>query len=317
MARKLPSRLIAVFVGIALLTEIAVNFIPHPKFEMTLTADDRETAAEISNTTGVPVNKILKLRKTGLDWNEVTNSLEKVSSSKLKEQMQRRSSLMAESGLDAEFIQQLETEGFTDDQITEARMLVERVMFQLDEMVSGNEAVSLKPSAAPVRPGEDNQAGEDKKQEQRAAYQNLQQLFEEKKAVAFMLELKDDFGSYQAVLNEYLLDIQLNLDLQEYRKDKDKYEQTRELKKIELGNKEWITLDKLEQDMLDKLQNNLVKNKDTGSVAAGKTALAAPNDKQEAAVLPDVPVPGAESVKPVNPAEHLRQEMESIDPNHR
>lgn len=315
MARKLPSRLIAVFVGIAILAEIAVNFIPHPKFELTLTADDRETAAEISNTTGVPVNKILKLRKSGLDWNQVTISLEKVSSSKLNEQMQKRSSLMAESGLDEEFMQQLEKEGFTDDQIMEARMLVERVMFQLDEMVSGNEAVSVKPSADPVRPG-DNQAEEDKEQHA-TTYLNLQQLFEEKKAIAFALELKDDFGSYQAVLNEYLLDIQLNLDLQEYRQDKDKYEQTRELKKIELGNEEWITLDKLEKDMLDKLQNNLVKDKETGNVVAGKTALAAPNDKQEAAVLPDVTVPGAESVKPMNPAEHLRQEMETIDPNHR
>lgn len=182
-------------------------------------------ASSISNLTGVPSEKILDMWTEGLSWNEI---LEKLKGGKLadanREDMDR---LLAAEGLGENVIDTLLDMGFDRDEITGAKLLVERVLFNLEEIIAFG----------------DNDE-----------YRDLKSLIDIDGAVYYMLVLQDDFGDMHNVLDEYLLALQVGLDLGMYIEDAEKYEEEK-LQKIALANNPIITCGMIEEKMLETVRS--------------------------------------------------------------
>lgn len=143
--------------------------------------------------------------------------------------------------------EKLISEGYTEKEITEVSMLVERVMFQL------NEIVGTEQNIAPAQMIMDEK--QKKLQEENEMYKTLAEKIDVKKAIQLSLHLSKEFESYSAVMDEYLLCLQIDLDLEDYIKDKEAYEKEKTEKSMGHDMLQIITLAKIEEKLLEKLQN--------------------------------------------------------------
>ena len=89
--------------------------------------NERVLAAQISNMTGVGVEEILDLRKSGLTWNEVLKSL----NNKTGDSME-----IADLNVNqTDFEKQLIDDGYSEEEINDANMLIDRLIYSLDELM--------------------------------------------------------------------------------------------------------------------------------------------------------------------------------------
>lgn len=271
-------------------------------------SDDARVAAEISNMTGVKAEDILRLKNSGKTWNEVINLLKNQSASGQQNQKDERSQLLAETGLGDQYLEKLLQEGFTQEEIMEARLLVERVMFQLKE-ITEDKSDKVPTPVPDLQPGKNSE-------DDMAAYQKVAEHFNEKTAIYLSLKLKKEFGSLEAVLDEYLQSLQLELNLEQYLTDKKQYLQEKEEKSVALPQAELMTLAKLESKMLEQIQRNNAANRDDASTLESINQSIG-NNNEAKSPLPENPVPQLDDVKPKNPAEEIMQEIQVIDPNKR
>jgi len=286
--------------------------------------EDKRIASEISNETGVSIEEVFLLKSYGRSWNEVLSVLKNKTNLGANSEKNNRDDLLVNSGLDEEFIAKLKKEGFSEDNISEARMLEERVVFQLQEITSSSQEnqVTQKPQA-----NKSNQiniegpkvdiSGNNKKIDDTAdisAYEELSKKIDIKDAVYFMLKLKADFGSYEKVFDEYLYSLQAELDLNDYIKDKEAYAKSKDEKKLLLDQQKIITLEKIEEKSIEKTQK---ENKDIESeMKNDKTANTVASDSvaKDKSPMPDVPKPANEDIKPKNPTDEIMNEIKEINP---
>lgn len=269
--------------------------------------DEKRIAADISNMTGVEVEGILTLRKSGKSWNEILQKLKKDNPSSNKEETDRRSAALAASTIGEDYAEKLKKEGFTQEEIMEAKLLFERVQFQLQEVTSGTETENSVPKVEVGTIAEKNADKEDI-----TPYTELAGKLESKTAVYLMLKLKKDLGSLEKVMDEYLLSLQLELNLEEYLIDKKAYEKQKEEKMAAANRQNLITQAKIEEMMLKKIQNDNSKNKT--EVLPGNSTPGAADKPETKSPLPEVPMPEIKDVKPQNPLNEIMKEIQAVDP---
>jgi len=259
-------------------------------------ADDIKIAQDISNLTGIDVNMILDIKRKGLSWNEVLEEAESIKNSNGNNRTDRDNILITQN-LDGDLVEQLKNEGFSDEEIIEARLLAERVQFQLNEIVNnGRYSASVMPDST----GDDF-----------SIYEDLAEKIDIAVCLPFLLRLKSEFGTIEKVMDEYLTSLQLDVDFSLYLKDKDEY--LREKSLLSAG-KALITVQRIEEKLLLCLQKENTENKGNDqtfdSIPADNKIL---ND-ESSFDLPVVPAPEIHSVIPENPADALMNEINKINP---
>lgn len=268
-----------------------------------LSNEDKATVLEISNMTGVEADEIVRLRKEGKSWNEILELIKTNADYKFKGDEVKRNIILARTGMGEDTHKMLKEEGFTEVGIMEAKSLVERVVFQLDE-ISNMQVVPTFPVTG-LNDG-------DPRQDNIASYRALAEKINLDDAVYLILKLHDEFDSSQAIMDEYLYSLQLEIDFKEYITDKDGYIEEKQRKAVELESKDIITISQIEEKMMDMLQSMNNKEEALPEVESGTHVL--PDTEKESPV-PDVPVPNAENVRPQNPAEAIRQEISNLQDN--
>jgi len=181
--------------------------------------------------------------------------------------------------------QGLLSQGFSTEKIGDAKTILDRICFQLDEILS---LVKL--------PGQE----QDKELE---AYEDLRSGIDYEKAIPLMLYLEQDFGSLSVVLDEYLCCVQIGVDLQIFISDRDEYEKHK-AEKSALHEGEIITAFIIEMKMLERLQS---KNNQIEGIT----------DKFQEELVPSpgaerIEIPDTGGIKPPNPTEEIMKEIEGL-----
>ncbi len=289
---------IALFIPIFL---IAQNKLQIEKLTVEITQEDKQIASNISNITGVKTEEILRQRENGKSWNEIMSQLV----DKEATQNTEDNDFLEHIGLTKEHINTLEEE-FTNEEIIEAKLLVERVMYQLQYITSSQSEQNIQPIINT----------EDSNEEEIRDYAEIEQKIDINTATYLILKLKEDLGSMNAVFNEYLLALQLEISLEEYITDKELYQKHKREKSYEIELNKIITIEKIEQKMLKLIQaenqknnklnieNNIVESQHTISQELQNS-------------LPELPNPNADikQYKPEIPAEKIQKEIKEINPN--
>jgi hypothetical protein len=167
---------------------------------------------------------------------------------------------------DEAFMDDLKKEGFTETEITEAKLFSERILFQLNEITyaantrHGQPGVEILPGLSSVK-NSGYEATQNAKDMPAPAddylYMELADKFDIKRAVTLMLKLKEDFGGIEQVMDEYLFSLQAGINLEEYYTDKPAYLEKRDEKRIEIGLMNIVTVQKIEEKALESIQNTI------------------------------------------------------------
>ena len=268
-----------------------------------ITQEDKNVANQISNITGVNSDEILDIKRQGKSWNEVLEILKNENETQGEEEQGQRSQLLAEIGREADVIKSLREDGYTDEELTEANIHIERLIFQLKEITSSSEEMSTAPS---VNVGEGDQ-----NQEDISNYSKLLSQIDSNTATYLMLKLRSDLGSMKDVLDEYLYALQIEIDLEKYIEDKESYEEEKREKSLSINQDEIITLEKIEAKMLEKLQQRNEKRNQVGESYEIDKSTTSPKT-QEISNSPDFILPQAQDTRPQDPLADVMDEINNI-----
>lgn len=294
-------RVIAWGLGVALLAPLFIYAVDPPNIKDILLSENKKgvivsqdeearIAAEISNITGVTTSKIHQLRQEGYSWNQLLTYL---SGADLAEDTNSRSAQLLRAGLSDEFMARLLEEGFSSEEIQEARILSERLQFNLLEIVRGAET-----AVAPL-------AG-DEHQEQNKSLQTLYNSFSLEEAISLILKLEKGLGSKSAALEEYITSLQLDIKLMDFIGAWEEYEA---LKADRMMLTEVVTLQEIEELMLAALyQGNTANELPEGSLIENNSITETTTEEK---LLP----PAFEEIKPHNPAQQIMDEINQLNPN--
>lgn len=302
------NKYIAMLVGITMLVTALTMTMSgfNPKSVQALdgfSEDDKRIAADISNTTGIKIDEILMLKKEGKSWNKILELLKYEAASSSTEDRDKRDKLLTNDGLGEAYIQELKKEGFKDSEIMEAKLMAERVIFNLREITTGNSFDVEIPTAEMLA---------DDKEEDTQVYRDIMQKINMEKAVYLLLKLKDEFGSIEKVMDEYLLTLQIDLDLMNYISDKSEFLKQKEDKTRGMDLRQTITLEKIESRILESIQRNSSRSLE-GNVLDFNASVSPLQDKENSDI-PQPPVPEIGDIRPVNPAEAILSEIKAINP---
>lgn len=235
------------------------------------------------------------------------------------------------AGLDEAFMDKLKKEGFTETEITEAKLFSERILFQLNEIIYAvhtmhgkSEAEILSELSAMKNSGHEavpNASGV-VAQKDDDLYIELVNKFNIELAVTLMLKLKEDFGDIEKVMDEYLFSLQAGIKLEEYFTDKPAYLKKRDEKRMEIGLMNIVTIQKIEEKMLESIQNSIKANsasmddflpdKMPGNTDKNSNM---PTDSIKIAIPSEIiPESGIKTVRPENPAEKILNEINGLSP---
>lgn len=159
---------------------------------------------------------------------------------------QNNSKATTNNRLGEDYIEKLKRDGFSENEINQSILLVNRVMAQLNQIIQN----SSENSQPPVT---DN-SGDNGLNKELSNYSNLMQNINLKEAITLTLKLKNLFGSMEDVLNEYLYCIQTGIDLNTCLKDKKQYDKQKKEKIGETNSKEIITVENIESKTMEYLQ---------------------------------------------------------------
>lgn len=290
---------IAILLGIVLTVEVLLFSLSAVGGDSRVVANDNhKIAAELSNMTGISTDQILKMKSTGKTWNEIIETLKQDSSLDLQSGKEDRSLLLMNMGLDDQAVERFMAEGYAEQEITEAKLLAERVVFQLRELVQSTESI----------------VNMDREDLERDTFRTVAEQFNMEAAVHFMLRLKVEFGGYESVLNEYLSTLQLGLNLENYLVDKEQYLNDKEIKRMEHIGERMVSLSEIERALLEQIQSQNSANSEA-MTNPGSLEQDASVDTEIEIPLPEVPTPSALDVKPKNPAQSILDEIKRINPN--
>ena len=269
-----------------------------------LSSQDKEIINEISNTTGVKSEEIIKLKTSSNTWNEVLDKLKSSTSKDNLDAAQARSNLLTESGLDADYLKKLRDEGFDDSKIIEAKSLVNRVTSQIKQILDVQQEVPTQPSN-----GLDQ---ENAYKQDIESYKELAGKIDLKTAVELLLKLEKDFGSMEKVFDEYLLSLQISVDLKDYLTDKETYKKLKSEQSAKFDQTKIITMATIEAKVLQLLQNKTTSYKNTPEATPNKQTDPSTVVKDDKAAMPAFPLPDVQNPKPSNPMEDVMKEVNDL-----
>lgn len=348
------------FIAVAITALFLLTTIPAAVFSLRVpetnstnqfSEEELKTASDISNLTGVDTEKILAMKANGKTWNEILDKLKKsgyVIGSNGKEE---RYKLLTESGLSDSDIKMLKSKGISDTEITDAKLFAERVLFQLNEITSsaqeqantfddGLNSTSTEAGTGPVSPGKITTSTTSN--EDNTAYDDLKENFDIRLSTIYMLTLKNDYGGLEQVMDEYLYSMQAGLNLEDYIADKNAYLEKRNSSSTIMDPLRVITVRKIEEKMLQSIQNtNTLNTKDiapdagnlrnesegkqnTGIVKGNSSTNSpenilgnSPDTSIDGSIIPsgEVPENGTKIVRPENPADTIMNEIKELNPD--
>jgi len=302
---SIVSAALAIILGSQLLLYLAGNWFWHDPSASAASeneSQDRQIAADLSNMTGVSTQQIMKLRATGLSWNEVIETLKgQDKEEEISGKADRTLSLL--NGLSQEGIAQLQEAGYSDEAISEAKLIAERVQFQLTELT---QHTGRMPSDASIDALE-----EQTDQAKQTNYKAVLDRFHLENAVQLILAWETEVGSTRQAMNEYLFILQAELEWEAYLEDIEAYLEVKDELRLQRPGEEWITMELIERDLLEAVQHS-------GASSAEET------DNQQETVpteaieptspLPEVIIPQVKDVKPSNPTGTIMDEIRTLDP---
>lgn len=267
-----------------------------------ISQEDKNIASQISNTTGVNSDEIIVLKRQGKTWNEILEILKSHNEKRSKEEKAKRKKLLAEASVEADIIKKLREDGHSDEELTQANMNIERVIFQLKEIAS---SVEEMPTMNYIKAEEIEE-----NQEDISSYTKLLSQINPNTAIYLMLKLKSDLGSMKNVLDEYLYALQIEINLEKYIEDKEAYKEEKIEKSLGINPDEIITLDKIEEKILEKLQreNEAMKNVQRIQSNIDKSD----EDLKNIDSIPQPPLPELDYMGPKDPLEDIMKEINEI-----
>ena len=181
--------------------------------------------------------------------------------------------------------------------------MVERIQYQLGEVKRRNVETSLSPEASI------NNTDVNEKEGDLAIYYKVLDSMNLKVAVTLLLMLRSEFGSFEAVLDEYLLSLQLEINLEDYLKDKEAYKKLKQEKSMTIAPLSIVTMARIEEMMLKALYQT--NKTDTNMIL---TPNLIPTTYSEGkGMTPVVTVPDVSSPKPENPLDNITNEINGIN----
>lgn len=269
-----------------------------------LTSADYEIVNEISNMTGISSDEIEKLKTTNNSWNDVLNMLKDKSKKSQNDNIQKRSDNLSEADIDTDFIASLKKEGFNNTQIIVAKDLVERVISELQQISDSGLGVPSNLSNGTNNGEADNQNLE--------PYNDLAKKINLKTAVYLLLKLEKDFGSIEAVLDEYLLSLQIGVDLKMYLTDTKLYEKEKDEQSSKFDMSKIINIASIEAKLIGILQNENTKKNNMEQNTMNNQNIT--NNKQNSVDnnTPVSPLPDIKNPKPENPQKDLLNEINEL-----
>jgi hypothetical protein len=234
-------------------------------------------------------------------FSESTSNLDTTPSKENSGNNNNLTSVSANETTSTDYIEKLKSEGANEKEIESAELYVKRVILQLNEIqtFSNNSAFHL--SAAD--PGLYNQDRDDS-----LKYLDLSSKIDEKKAVYYILKLMNSFGSMEKAFDEYLISLQLDIDLDMYITDKSSYDRLRAQKLSEIIEEDLITVEKIDEKAFESLQklNDVNKNNypNNGNEIHDPFINTVPNVINPQPIIPQVDVP-----RPIDPAEEINKKL--------
>ena len=308
--KKIP-KYIALALGLILIFQTAVIAMSgtdeQPSDSQSIKAEyknnDLMTAAELSKLSGATVDTIMELKKQKGEWNDVIEILKNDPKYKSGFSQADMDSMLSTSGLTDEDISKLKEQSYEDRDIIEAKALVERIQYQLGEVKRRNVETSLSPEASI------NNTDVNEKEGDLAIYYKVLDSMNLKVAVTLLLMLRSEFGSFEAVLDEYLLSLQLEINLEDYLKDKEAYKKLKQEKSMTIAPLSIVTMARIEEMMLKALYQT--NKTDTNMIL---TPNLIPTTYSEGkGMTPVVTVPDVSSPKPENPLDNITNEINGIN----
>lgn len=224
---------------------------------------EERTIRELSEKTGATEKEIEDLRLQGRSFGEIGEMLNK----------------NMESVISNEQLEEL-ISAFSEDEISQAEALSDRVSFALREIHQRKETIGIDP----------NETQEEGLEEYFALYEK----YEPNKAIYLTLKFKNEENDYQSIMDEYLLCLQIDVDMMQKIDDYEAYEEAYQKNIVKVTAGQEITVSKLEAKMLEVIQKqrNILPS-------------AVPEKPGETVAVPD-------RIKPANPLEEIEKEIEKF-----
>lgn len=295
----------AVLAGAAA-TVFAVSYpTTHDTIQSAFNSDseaDRQTAQQIADMTGASVYQLLEMKASMGSWNHVLSSIEK-------------------NGMDYQDLTDDELEAMTnkfpEEELKQVSELIARVVFQLQEINARVETAS-QPETLPspgISGGTVNTEHD---------FEKLEGQFLRNRAIWLVLEMQQQYGSFEKALDEYLYSLQVEVEFELALTDFEEYEKQIVQKGSQLLRENAITVLVIEQRMLELLSKDQARQEeamDTLSPESDdvkmpenpKIEKAEPEAQNPKNILPGE---GHDPV-PAKPAAEVYEEIEKIKQNSR
>lgn len=249
---------------------------------------DRKMAQDISDVTGVSTATLLNMKTNQNSWNDV---LQKVQDGGVETAQD-----MTEEELSALTAEQPE------EDVEEVSALAERVVFNLQEIVAKQSMQNIQETVEVQVPGaEDSETEYD--------FETLAAQFQKNRSIYLTLLLKDEFGSFEQTMDEYLYSLQVEVDFSLCLADRESYDEEIAQASAQLMRSDAITVSLIEQTMLELLN----AKEDAAENASDSEAVSTP-DIPEVAV-PDTDAGLGESITPAAPVIETNPETPSVRPD--
>ncbi|MFZ5989894.1 MAG: hypothetical protein ACOYWZ_22585 [Bacillota bacterium] len=204
------------------------------------------------------------------------------------------------SGDKVDYIKKLKAEGFDPKDIDSAELYVKRVILQLSEIQTFSDSIGLRPDISIDIHSE--------KADDSVKYSELLSKIDERKAVYYLVKLKKDFNNTEEVLDEYLISLQLGLDLDTYISDKKNYDKAKTEKMSAVVESDLITVNQIERKAFENLQKLNESNKNSypgkNQDIYNPSNNLGPDINNPQPDLPRVDIP-----QPIDPSEEIRRRL--------
>lgn len=302
---SIVSAVLATMLGLQLLLYLADSWFWQDQRANAAQDDDsqeKSIVADLSNMTGAAAEDIRKLRAAGLSWNEVVEALKRNGNEIDPSSRNDRIATLL-SGMSSQTLEQLQAAGYSEDAIQEAKLIAERVLFQMTEIVQ--DTTHMPPSFSA------DLSDEHEAQEKRKAYKAVLESFNLDDAVRLMLAWESELGGYRQAMNEYLFILQAELDLEEWLQDLESYLKEKEQLRLHRWGEPWLTMEEIERELLESVQ---MRNTDTNDPVLSQPEASMADVTEWQSPLPEVSIPQARDVKPSNPTDAILEEIRAVDP---
>ena len=201
----------------------------------------------------------------------------------------------SDTQIEPNYIERLESEGYSKEEIEASQAYVSRVVLQLNEIETFG-SIYAQPAGIESVNTDDT-----------SKYSELLSKIDEKKSVYYLAKLNRIFKSMEDAFNEYIFSLQSGLDIETYFKDKEKYNEAKNEKITVINSDNFITSKDIEEKALEKLQNMNNSSKSPNQIVPGMNN---PNQNLSPDLInpqPDLPI--VEIPQPIDPSQEIKNKL--------